>query len=114
MSVVRVDLGGGNFADLEPDRYQVDRELLADLTAPELSRDERRLLVALRSGPLFAGVLDLVLGAEAVPWRRTARALQERELVAFYSTPGGGGWTLTVAGRAAIATDNHQPKGVRP
>ena len=31
MSVVRVNLGGGNFADLEPDLYAVDRELLADL-----------------------------------------------------------------------------------
>ena len=27
---VRVNLGGGNFADLEPELYEVDRELLYD------------------------------------------------------------------------------------
>lgn len=34
MSVVTVNLGGGQVAELEPDRYAVDRDFLDGLTAP--------------------------------------------------------------------------------
>lgn len=114
MSVVRVDLGGGNFAELEPDRYEVDRALLAPLPPVELSRDERRFLVALRSGPLHVGMLGLVLGDEATPWRETRRRLVERGLVTLDAPARVSTWRLTPAGAAAVRQPPTPSEEVRP